>query len=166
MLNAIDGDIVTLTAPLTDELRINIRSLNTSNSPMNVTLKGNRPHVEHRGGNVPQLLSNSILGENAGFQFEFYQGSFDDQNMGMEPLVPSQHRPNALVEGRIAWYEDSWSWVKIGRDIVYRNVQPRTRYVYTTVDTEAKWTIRSFEKIHLGTPSNKRVTLGDRVYVA
>lgn len=169
LLNEIEGDMGTLTAPQTETIKLNIRQLSIPNNEMQITLKANKPDRRHTGDSVPQILSDNILAEGTGFQFEFHQGSFDDLNIGIENFVaPLQHRPEHLVEGPIAWYEDSWQWLKIGTEIIYANVQPRIRYVYTTVDRKTsppQWTFQSFEKIHLGIPSNRKVKLYDAVYV-
>lgn len=114
------------------------------------------------------------------------QGSFDDLNMRIEqPVTPLQYRPNFVVEGPQAWEEDSWKWVKIGEETIFKNVQPCIRCVFTTIDPttgvrhpkmeplNTLKTFRTFEKIasnpwfgiHLGIRSNGKVKLGDDVYV-
>lgn len=52
-----------------------------------------------------------------------------------EPVAPEQFRPNFVVKGAVAYEEDSWGWVKIG-DVLFKNVMPCTRCIFTTIDPE------------------------------
>lgn len=114
------------------------------------------------------------------------QGSFDDLNTRIEqPVTPLQYRPNFVVKGPQAWDEDSWKWVKIGEETIFKNVQPCIRCVLTNINPvsgerhpnmeplNTLKSFRSFEKlaanpwfgIHLGIRSDGKVKLGDDVYV-
>lgn len=114
------------------------------------------------------------------------QASFDDLNTRIvKPVVPLQYRPNFVVKGPQAWGEDSWKWVKIGNETIFKNVQPRILCILTNIDPvtgerhpkmEPLNTLKSFRKfeemapnpwfgIHLGIRSNGKVKLGDEVYV-
>lgn len=42
-------------------------------------------------------------------------------------VKPLQFRPNFVVKGPAAFEEDKWKWVKIGDDVIFRNVKPCTR---------------------------------------
>lgn len=43
------------------------------------------------------------------------------------PVTPLQFRPNIVVKGPAAFEEDSWKWVKLGDDVIFRNVKPCSR---------------------------------------
>lgn len=56
------------------------------------------------------------------------EGSVADLNSKIKKSVtPLQFRPNVVVKGPQAFAEDSWKWVKIGNETVFRNVKPCTR---------------------------------------
>lgn len=114
------------------------------------------------------------------------QASLDDLNARIEKSVTLlQYRPNFVVKGPEAWAEDSWKWVKIGNETIFKNVQPCIRCIFTNIDPvsgernpkmeplKTLRTFRTFEKIaadpwfgiHLGIRSNGKVKLGDDVYV-
>lgn len=40
-----------------------------------------------------------------------------------------QFRPNIVVSGTDPFIEDNWEWIKIGENVVIRNVKPCPRYV-------------------------------------
>lgn len=42
-------------------------------------------------------------------------------------VTPLQFRPNLVVKGPAAFEEDKWKWVKIGDEVIFRNVKPCTR---------------------------------------
>lgn len=44
-----------------------------------------------------------------------------------KPVTPLQFRPNIVIRGPTAFEEDSWKWVKIGNQTIFRNVKPCTR---------------------------------------
>lgn len=44
-----------------------------------------------------------------------------------DPVTSLQFRPNFVVKGPGAFEEDTWKWVKIGDEVVFRNVKPLTR---------------------------------------
>lgn len=219
----IDGDVMTLSAPGMQEVKINISELYTSNFTMKINLFGDDADCIDCGDDVAQWFSKYISDESEGFRFVFYpssepkpviknknylfkqpdrkdsgalhdetsfmlmnQGSFDDLNMRIEqPVTPLQCRPNFVVEGPQAWEEDSWKWVKIGENTIFRNVQPCIRCVFTTINPltgerhpkmeplKTLKTFRTFENIasnpwfgiHLGIRSIGKVKLGDDVYV-
>lgn len=56
--------------------------------------------------------------------------SIDDLNTKLDEKVTAvRFRPNFVVNGPKAYEEDSWSWIKIGDDTIFRNVKPCTRYI-------------------------------------
>lgn len=56
------------------------------------------------------------------------EGSVTELNSRIKnPVTPSQFRPNFVVKRPAAFEEDKWKWVKIGNDVVFRNVKPCTR---------------------------------------
>lgn len=56
------------------------------------------------------------------------QGSLAELNSRLEDKVTAvQFRPNFVVKGPVAFEEDSWKWVRIGENVVFRNVKPCTR---------------------------------------
>lgn len=114
------------------------------------------------------------------------QASFDDLNTRIDqPVIPLQYRPNFVVKGPQAWGEDSWKWVKIGNETIFKNVQPCIRCILTNIDPESGErnpkmeplntlkTFRTFEKIasnpwfgiHLGIRSEGKVKIGDDVFI-
>lgn len=121
------------------------------------------------------------------------EASVTDLNTRLEePVTPAWFRANFVVKGAAPLDEDNWDWVKIG-DVVFRNVRPCTRCIFTTVDPETGTknpkaeplkTLKSYRQItdpeirpftgdspvlgiHLGLkgPSGS-VRLGDPVYVS
>ncbi|XP_043500666.1 mitochondrial amidoxime-reducing component 1-like isoform X1 [Polistes fuscatus] len=64
------------------------------------------------------------------------ESSIMDLNSRLEESVTtSNFRPNFVVKGANVYEEDTWDWIKIG-DVVFRNVKPCTRCIFTTVDPE------------------------------
>lgn len=58
------------------------------------------------------------------------EGSIAELNTRIkDPVTPLHFRPNFVVKGPGAFDEDQWKWVKIGDEVVFRNVKPCTRYV-------------------------------------
>lgn len=56
------------------------------------------------------------------------EGSIADLNTKLKkPVTPLQFRPNIVIKGPHAFAEDSWKWIKIGNQTVFRNVKPCTR---------------------------------------
>lgn len=56
------------------------------------------------------------------------EGSMADLNAKLlTPVTPLQFRPNIVIKGPNAFEEDSWKWVKIGNETIFRNVKPCTR---------------------------------------
>ncbi|EFN87759.1 MOSC domain-containing protein 1, mitochondrial, partial [Harpegnathos saltator] len=120
------------------------------------------------------------------------EASITDLNSRLEePVTPQQFRMNFVVKGATAYEEDKWDWVKIG-DVIFRNVKPCTRCIFTTVDPETGTknskveplkTLKSYRQItdpelrphvgnspimgiHLGLRGPSRtVRLGDPIYV-
>jgi len=63
------------------------------------------------------------------------QGSMDELNKNMDHVItPLQFRPNFVVKGPNAYDEDNWNWVRIGENVVFRNVKPCTRCIFTNID--------------------------------
>ncbi|XP_001605008.2 mitochondrial amidoxime reducing component 2 [Nasonia vitripennis] len=120
------------------------------------------------------------------------EASIADLNTRIEePVTPLHFRPNFVVKGAEPLEEDTWDWIKIG-NVVFRNVKPCTRCIFTTVDPETGKknpkieplkTLRKYREItdpeirphtlgspvmgiHLGLRGpNGIVRLGDPVYV-
>lgn len=56
------------------------------------------------------------------------QASIDDLNSRLDDVVePLQFRPNIVVKGPDAFAEDKWNWIRIGDQVIFRNVKPCTR---------------------------------------
>lgn len=56
------------------------------------------------------------------------EGSLTELNSRLEDKVTAlQFRPNFVVKGPVAFEEDLWKWVRIGENVVFRNVKPCTR---------------------------------------
>lgn len=54
--------------------------------------------------------------------------SVDELNTRIVKKVePLQFRPNIVVKGPEAFEEDKWNWIRIGEEVVFRNVKPCTR---------------------------------------
>nr|CAD7434209.1 unnamed protein product [Timema monikensis] len=51
-------------------------------------------------------------------------------------LSVSRFRGNFVVRGSSPYEEDTWDWVKIGDNTIFRNFKPCTRCILTTVDPE------------------------------
>ncbi|KAG4076052.1 hypothetical protein HA402_011526 [Bradysia odoriphaga] len=65
------------------------------------------------------------------------QGSIDQLNSELDHVVtPLQFRPNLLIEGPGAYDEDSWKWVRIGDNVVFRVLKPCTRCILTNINPE------------------------------
>lgn len=43
------------------------------------------------------------------------------------PVTSLQFRPNIVVSGTEPFVEDNWEWIKIGNDVIIRNVKPCPR---------------------------------------
>ncbi|XP_043286307.1 mitochondrial amidoxime reducing component 2-like [Venturia canescens] len=64
------------------------------------------------------------------------EASISDLNTRVEdPVTPQHFRPNFVVRGAPALEEDEWDWIKIG-SVIFRNVKPCTRCIFTTIDPE------------------------------
>lgn len=113
--------------------------------------------------------------------------SFDDLNKKIEKQVmPLQFRPNFVVKGPKAWEEDSFHWIKIGEQAVFKKLEPCLRCMLTTIDPltgernkneepiKTLKTFRLFNEIgkspvfgvHLGLRAAGKVKSGDAVYVS
>lgn len=58
------------------------------------------------------------------------ESSLNELNKKLENSVTSlQFRPNIVVSGTEPFIEDNWEWIKIGNDVVIRNVKPCPRFV-------------------------------------
>lgn len=56
------------------------------------------------------------------------EGSVAELNSRLDHVVtPLQFRPNFVVKGPLAFEEDSWKWVRIGKNVIFRNIKPCTR---------------------------------------
>ncbi|CAD6240078.1 GSCOCG00002492001-RA-CDS, partial [Cotesia congregata] len=64
------------------------------------------------------------------------EASINDLNTRIEDaVVPLNFRPNFVVKGAEPLEEDTWDWIKIG-GVLFRNVKPCTRCIFTTVHPE------------------------------
>jgi len=114
------------------------------------------------------------------------EGSVAELNSRIkDPVTARQFRPNFVVKGPGAFDEDHWKWVKIGDEVVFRNVKPLTRCIFVNIDPESAErnpdhqplkTLKSYRMkpkmgdspvmgIHLGLRQQGNVKLGDAVYV-
>uniref|UniRef100_A0A1L8E041 Putative mitochondrial amidoxime reducing component 2 n=1 Tax=Nyssomyia neivai TaxID=330878 RepID=A0A1L8E041_9DIPT len=103
-----------------------------------------------------------------------------------DSVTPLQFRPNFLVKGpTTAFEEDNWKWIKIGNDVVFRNVKLCGRCIFTNIHPETGLrnpeqqplkTLKSYRMvpnagdspilgIHLGVRVPGKISLGDAVYV-
>lgn len=99
-------------------------------------------------------------------------------------VTPLQFRPNFVVQGPEAFAEDGWKWVRIGDSVVFRNVKPCFRCIFTNIDPktalrhkeqEPMRTLKGYRTIvpdyppgmgvHLGVREQGIVKLGDEVFV-
>lgn len=56
------------------------------------------------------------------------EDSIEELNSRIENKVtPLQFRPNLVVKGPAAFEEDQWKWIKIGDEVIFRNVKPCSR---------------------------------------
>ena len=56
------------------------------------------------------------------------ESSVAELNTRLEKQVtPLQFRPNFVVKGPIAFDEDNWKWIRIGKNVIFRSVKPCTR---------------------------------------
>ncbi|XP_076236968.1 mitochondrial amidoxime reducing component 2 [Calliopsis andreniformis] len=64
------------------------------------------------------------------------ESSVADLNTRLEePVTAEQFRANFIVKGAAPYEEDSWGWIKIG-DVIFKNVMPCTRCIFTTINPE------------------------------
>ena len=113
------------------------------------------------------------------------ESSVEELNTRIETAVtPLRFRPNIVVKGPAAYDEDKWKYIMIG-DVIFQNVKPCTRCIFTNVDPETAErspkgeplvtlkTYRTFEKsgespvmgIHLGVRRQGTIKMNDEVYV-
>ncbi|XP_012288201.1 mitochondrial amidoxime reducing component 2 isoform X3 [Orussus abietinus] len=151
------------------------REVRTKNQPFPLTVSADT-------GAYPDATSYSLINE----------ASIADLNGRLEePVIPQNFRPNFVVKGAEPYSEDTWDWVKIGQ-VIFRNVKPCTRCIFTTVDPETGKkhpkveplkTLKGYRQItdpeihrytgdspvmgiHLGLKGpNGTVRLGDHIYV-
>lgn len=56
------------------------------------------------------------------------QASIDELNTNLDHVVkPLQFRPNFVVKGPQAYAEDTWQWIRIGENVIFRASKPCTR---------------------------------------
>lgn len=56
------------------------------------------------------------------------QASMDELNSHLNHVVkPLQFRPNFVVKGPTAYEEDKWKWIRVGENLIFRNIKPCTR---------------------------------------
>ncbi|KAG4079961.1 hypothetical protein HA402_006273 [Bradysia odoriphaga] len=113
------------------------------------------------------------------------EGSLAELNSRLDEKVTAvQFRPNFVVKGPVAFEEDLWKWVRIGENVVFRNVKPCTRCIFTNIDPETAArhkeqeplkTLREYRiireneppafGIHIAAVKFGSVAVGDSVYV-
>lgn len=55
--------------------------------------------------------------------------SVEELNTRIEQSVtPLQFRPNFVVDGAVAYDEDTWKWVRIGDNLIFKYTGPCMRY--------------------------------------
>lgn len=65
------------------------------------------------------------------------ESSLNELNNRLEnPTLSLQYRPNIVVSGSQAFDEDNWEWIKIGDDVVIRNVKPCPRCKMIKINPE------------------------------
>lgn len=95
------------------------RSVRTKNKVFPLT-------ISEDTGAYPDATSYSLINET----------SISELNSRLEEPVTAHHfRPNFVVKGATAYEEDGWDWIKIG-NVIFRNVKPCTRCIFTIVDPE------------------------------
>lgn len=56
------------------------------------------------------------------------ESSVDDLNSKLDiPVTPLRFRPNIIINGPAAFEEDTWNWIRIGENTIFRNVKPCKR---------------------------------------
>ncbi|XP_037037562.1 mitochondrial amidoxime-reducing component 1-like [Bradysia coprophila] len=101
------------------------------------------------------------------------QKSIDELNSKLDQMVkPLQFRPNFLVQGPEAFDEDTWKWVRIGENVVFRVVRPCNRCLFITVNpdtgighpqNEPFKTLTKIRTIFKGDPPVMGIQLGLRI---
>ncbi|XP_045478781.1 mitochondrial amidoxime-reducing component 1-like [Harmonia axyridis] len=88
------------------------------------------------------------------------QASVNDYNKKAPSanVTPLNFRPNIIVDDPDIkpYEEDDWDWLKIGDDVIMRNVKECTRCVFTTVDQETG--VRNSDREPLNTLSQYRMS--------
>ncbi|XP_015108750.1 mitochondrial amidoxime-reducing component 1 [Diachasma alloeum] len=65
------------------------------------------------------------------------KSSLDELNRKLNnPISPLQFRPNIVVAGAEPFDEDNWEWIKIGDNVVIRNVKPCPRCSMIGIDPQ------------------------------
>lgn len=56
------------------------------------------------------------------------ESSLEELNKKLDNKISAlQFRPNIVVSGTDAFAEDDWEWIKIGENVILRNVKPCPR---------------------------------------
>lgn len=64
----------------------------------------------------------------------FNESSLNDLNSRLqEPVSVLNFRANFVVKGPLPYEEDHWKWIKIGDNVIFRNIKPCTRYVFSNI---------------------------------
>lgn len=126
------------------------------------------------------------------------QASIDDLNSRLDHIIkPLQFRPNLVMKGPAAFEEDNFKWVRVSNgsdendnnklrsgDVVFRNVKPCTRCIFTCINPETAErhpnrepleTLIKYRSIianespvmglHLGVRLPGYVSIGDSIYI-
>ncbi|XP_015593032.1 mitochondrial amidoxime-reducing component 1 isoform X2 [Cephus cinctus] len=99
------------------------------------------------------------------------ESSVNVLNKKLDRPVPAlQFRPNIVVEGPEAFAEDNWEWIKIGSQVVIRNVKPCPRHFFRFRSQKDSARIAVDGKaptmgINCGLYKTGSVQVGDDVYV-
>lgn len=81
------------------------------------------------------LLFQGVYGDESSFSLIGEASVADLNNRLEEPVTPQNFRMNFCVKGAKAYEEDNWDWVKVGQ-VIFRNLRPCTRCIFTTVNPE------------------------------
>ncbi|KAL3284231.1 hypothetical protein HHI36_018394 [Cryptolaemus montrouzieri] len=145
------------------------------------------------GDEAARWLSQKIKQTNFGYRLGYYHADepkwetrnpnkpIDDFNKQtpVEDLPAVIFRPNIVVDGSKPYDEDNWKSLKIGEDVILKNIKNCTRCVFSTTDPEGEpsRTLSRYrmnkgpEKgpltgIHLKVNKSGLIKIGDPIFIA
>ncbi|XP_067015847.2 mitochondrial amidoxime-reducing component 1 isoform X2 [Anabrus simplex] len=95
----------------------------------------------HDSGAYADLASYMLMTE------ESVQELKDRVGSKVPALSPLWFRPNFVMRGSEPFAEDNWDWIRIGDDVILRNIKPCTRCILTTIDPETGIKNKSMEPL-------------------